>query len=307
MRTRFRLAVVLAVSVSLGSAVPTAAAAGRNGRISFTRWDYEADTSASWSIRPNGGDPERILAEGRRVTAAAYSPDGTQIAVDVHFGGAHHLQIVDLDGFLVQEVATFAKPVYAITWAPGGNRLAISRGRDIYLIRRDGSEMRRIAKDADSPRWSPDGHWILYMVTNETPDFGFVQSLRVVRPSGTGRHLVVKRALIPAWSPGGDRIAFYRFMPGGGSNEQADLFTVRRDGTGERRLTSTMWREEGPPVWSPDGRWLAFSRWSPRDVFDGDIYKILIATGRLVRLTSTQQDDWIRSTGSASRRPSRAR
>ena len=44
------------------------------------------------------------------------------------------------------------------------------------------------------------------------------------------------RHLIPSWSPNGKEIAF---IAGSKSGEKCDVFVVRADGTGKRRLTNT--------------------------------------------------------------------
>jgi Tol biopolymer transport system component len=294
MRTRHAVAVsMLAVVGTLSSAVPVGAAVAGNGRISFTRWDYEAVTNASYSILPDGTDLQPILAEGRRTTAAAYSPDGTQIAVDVFQAGAHHLRIIDLDGNVISEVASFGSDIDQISWSPNAERLVIGRGDRITVMRVEGTQVHEIVSDGDSPRWSPDGRWILFdRLLRRGNDF--LNNLYLIHPNGTGRHLVVRNGYLGAWSPSGGRIAFYRFTESDVRERRAaDLFIAGLDGSWVRRLTDTPWRSEGPPVWSPNGNWLAFSRWWSSDVYDGDIVKLNLETGRTVRLTSSPLDDWI--------------
>jgi Tol biopolymer transport system component len=53
------------------------------------------------------------------------------------------------------------------------------------------------------------------------------------------------------WSPDGSRIAF-----GYSTNNRSDIAEIRSDGTGRRRLV----RNGAAPAYSPDGRWIAFSR-----------------------------------------------
>jgi hypothetical protein len=44
----------------------------------------------------------------------------------------------------------------------------------------------------------------------------------------------------------------------GSSDPNYDVFVVNRNGSGLRQLTS--WPgEDGTPVWSPDGKWIAFT------------------------------------------------
>jgi tricorn protease len=71
---------------------------------------------------------------------------------------------------------------------------------------------------------------------------------------------------------GGDRIAFVY---------AGDLWTARSDGSAARRLTSAL-GDEASPVFSPDGRWIAFA-----GNYDGnvDVYVIPAAGGEPRRLT----------------------
>jgi Tol biopolymer transport system component len=57
----------------------------------------------------------------------------------------------------------------------------------------------------------------------------------------------------PAWSPDGRRIAFSSKRSG-----RSEIYAVRADGTGTRRLTSGP-GEQTEPTWSPDGRRIAFA------------------------------------------------
>ena len=63
----------------------------------------------------------------------------------------------------------------------------------------------------------------------------------------------------PDWSPSGHRIVFYGYTPTKGLG----IFTIRPDGT-DRQLVIQDARD---PVWSPDGRKIAFTR-------DGHAYTV---------------------------------
>jgi len=65
----------------------------------------------------------------------------------------------------------------------------------------------------------------------------------------------------PAWSPDGSTIAFASKRSG-----TFDLYAMKADGSGTRRLTSTK-EDDAQPDWSPDGRRIVFSRGSPARLF----------------------------------------
>jgi Tol biopolymer transport system component len=58
----------------------------------------------------------------------------------------------------------------------------------------------------------------------------------------------------PAWSPDGAKIAFASRRAG-----SSDIYVMRADGTGTRRLTATR-VDETHPTWAPDGQQIAFKR-----------------------------------------------
>ena len=65
----------------------------------------------------------------------------------------------------------------------------------------------------------------------------------------------------PAWSPDGATIAFASTREG-----SFDLYTMKADGSGTKRLTSTK-VDDNFPAWSPDGERIAFTRGTPGRLF----------------------------------------
>ena len=139
-----------------------------------------------------------------------------------------------------------------------------------------GISVARMAKvgSASSPSFSPDGSRIAF-VTNIS---GLPQVWTM--PTAGGYPSLVTSFDDPVgfvtWSPDGQWLAF-NVAPGGGFNEQ--IYIVRPDGTGLRRLTDGGKAGNFLGDWSPDGRFIAFSS-NVRDPSARDSYLIDVATGQ---------------------------
>ncbi|MCX6633421.1 MAG: protein kinase, partial [Candidatus Solibacter sp.] len=130
-------------------------------------------------------------------------------------------------------------------------------GGGIFLMRRDGTGVRRIADSAYNPAWSPDGRQIVYAeegITRPEDRSGRVSQLWAVEVASGRKRLVVKDdGVQPQWSPNGQYIAYWAIDLDG----DRDLWTVRASGGPPARITRDHYLDWNP-VWSPDGAWLYF-------------------------------------------------
>lgn len=101
------------------------------------------------------------------------------------------------------------------------------------------------------PVWSPTGQLIAFESTIVKTE------VYVVNPDGSARRKLttspssMQQSVSPAWSPDGGRIVFVT-----GYLREGQINVMNSDGSDQRQLVSGNWNEF--PVWSPDGRSIAF-------------------------------------------------
>ncbi len=208
--------------------------------------------------------------------APAWSPDGRTIVFDrpTLVGGkccVSPIFTMSPSGKNVHQI-TKAGPVgaYEPQWSPDGTRFVYtgfrrSDGRAaIFTIKVDGTDRRQLTDwglDAHSPDWSPDGSRIVF---SSSADYHatFAPNIFTVRPDGSELKQLTfnppgernrtnaPRSSAPTWSPDGSRIT-YSHTPGSGSDEFADIFSMRADGTDARLVTRTAKQWEKDPDWGP--------------------------------------------------------
>jgi Tol biopolymer transport system component/DNA-binding winged helix-turn-helix (wHTH) protein len=287
--------VPFAPSVELAASVPQAAWAPDGSRLAYTQG---LKTNRGLFLLPTeGGTPQSVpltaAVLGFAVTEPAWSPDGRLLAFASLSGvaatssrlwtvapGAAALPVTD--GSHLDRSPRWSEATSALLHL--GPRRGF--GRVIGRMRQDGSPV----GDRRSRSWlvwirsrSSDGRHLAYVKRSNigVPPVGHdVQSLDRAHPLTAGDHLVenVDVDRQGAW------IAFDSNRAGG-----MDLWVMRTDGTGLRRIT----RDERPewyPSFAPDGRSLAYHAL----VGDQrDLFVVPLDGGPPRRLTEHPAQDWL--------------
>jgi Tol biopolymer transport system component len=199
---------------------------------------------------------QRVQLYSGVAAGVSWSPDGAALVLDSHEGvlavsrgRAVLWRLTGSDGW------RFGEPA----WSPDGHEIALAGARDgergIFLVARDGSNLRRLTSTGTSPSWSPDGTRIAFSGSTSGTTLREVP-LYVVGRDGSGlRQLAGGHHSATTWSPDGTRLAY---------SSAGDLFTVAADGSGIRRLSRTIGIHEADPVWEPVGSPGIANAWAKR-------------------------------------------
>lgn len=237
-------------------------------------------------VRPDGTDmhsPTGDVPPGTQ-TNPDWSRDGQTLVFGLTSGTRDDLWIVGADGRGARVLLDCEAPCAWFddpAWAPDGRGVLFSRMAEVGAtgvgtlerVTVDSGAVEVLATAAPKDfyagqRWSPDGRSVVLEVVHRSGtavsddivgvDLAIIE---LADPRPAGRRLVAP-GLWPetaAWTPDGKEIVFAALPARGG--EGKDLYAIRPDGTGLRRLT-TLADQGGNathPDVSPDGRIVVFS------------------------------------------------
>jgi Tol biopolymer transport system component len=272
------------IALAACAAGTACAAAPKGPRLAVIKWDVFEGRYVLETVDRTGAQPLRLAGGGERkrplpeiFEAPAWSPDGSKIAfVGVARsleGGLRgdRLYVVGADGRGLKPLLGTHGSISSV-FAPDGNSIAFTRlrrrGASIWLADLMGGAPRRVTPARRglymlTGSFSPDGSTLL-----ATRFVGRRQEEIVAVDLSTGEvETVLRHAGEPVYSPDGTRFALLRWRPlrrrDGTRTVSSDLFTVRADGSGLRRLTNTRYQDEAYPSWDPSGERLAFVRYFP--------------------------------------------
>jgi Tol biopolymer transport system component len=264
-------------------------------------WIYFVSTRDAnaeiYRMRPDGSQAVNVTQNRALDAAPLLSPDGTWLAftsrrdgnLDLYKQGLFGQRVVNLTQRLQEDT-------YSVTWSPDGQWIAyiwegiLRTGEgpvpisDIFRLRNDGRQ-RQILNSASvkhyTPRFSPDGDWLLY--GSERDGNPELYRARLDGVDSTERLTNHPGDDVSAhYSPDGAWIVFTSTRDG-----NPEVYRMRADGSDLLNLTQRP-SFDGFPLWSPDGQWIAFL--STRNGNE-EVYRIRPDGSDLLNLSNDPNDN----------------
>jgi TolB protein len=209
-----------------------------------------------WSVRIDGSGLTLLTDLRGGASDPSWSPDGSRIAFRADAGGGQTagLYVMNSDGS--DQRLLWAGQPFSLTWSQDGTQItfaASAAGGDLGIESMDvatGAVHRILTLTGSQslPARSPDGSRIAFLW--DTPAGS---GLYTADADGSNLRRVGEAELNAAdriaWSPNGEWLAFQ----GTDAETGPQIFVVRPDGTGLRRVTDMDSFHEGPSVSGPNG------------------------------------------------------
>ena len=265
---------------------------GIHGRLAFQRWNENRYDIFSYDL--DSGKLSQLTNEDNN-WIPRWSPTGLQIAhVWVSAEDKSNLYLMNSDGTMRRAIAS------ALTWSSfpawskdsklafvGYDEQGASEG--VYIGSPDATGFTRLTNEtgrAEWPSWTPDGTKIAF-ASNRNGNM----DIWIMNQDGSDQTLFVDSPASesePAWSPVRNEIVYTERS--GEATEFGKLLLFNTEYASPiKELTPK--GEAANPAWSPDGQWIAFSRWvdSNGDGHveagdDSDLWAVNATTNELVPL-----------------------
>ena len=248
-----------------------------------------------YSVSPAGGEPRKltqftdldVLWPSGGPDAVVFEQAGWIWRYDPGAGAATRIAI-RVPGDVPDTLPVFKKVAAQIEsfWlSPHGERAVFGARGEIFTVPAKNGEPRNISHTPAAREinvtWSPDGKWIAYL-SDATGEYEVY--VRAQDGSGTPHRITQDGGVWryqPLWSPDGSKLAF--------ADKTVRLRYVEVDSGRVVEVDSSIYEEMTDYAWSPDSRWLAYTKTDATRL--SSIWGYSVASGKATQLTRGPSND----------------
>jgi dipeptidyl aminopeptidase/acylaminoacyl peptidase len=246
---------------------------GKTIILPVARFDIERNRSFSdlFALPSAGGPARQLTTDPANETEAAVSPDGKFLAFIARRDEdrAGQLWILPLDGGEARRITAVPMGVFAPKWFPDSQRLAILARvwPDLPDFEAQGKRLKEREESKMTARvWTkaPISHWDRYLDDRQVHLFiTDIKGSTPISPTlAAGQPLDTREPNKNSYdlAPDGQEIAYEANSDTSGVRPNLDVYLLNVNGGPARNLTADNPATDSQPLFSPDGRWLAYTK-----------------------------------------------
>jgi dipeptidyl aminopeptidase/acylaminoacyl peptidase len=250
--------------------------------VSETNWDDNEFETEIWISVTSTGRNYQLTSAKKSSTGPQWSPDSKRLAFASDRDGKRQLYVISPDGGEAAQLTSLETGIAGFEWAPDGRRIAFTAADPESKVKKERKEKYGDFEVINSD-YTMNHLWII-----DVPE-AFDRKPQPVRlTEGTAFTVGGFR-----WSPDSSRIAFSASRdPDQRSSDTTDLYVLSVVDRSIRKLVDT----RGPdtnPVWSPDGKQIAYQTAAGREFYYylNGLIAMVPASGGASRLLSESFDE----------------
>jgi TolB protein len=205
----------------------------------------------------------------------AEGPNGGGIVFQSNRTGSWQLYTIKSDGSDLRQLTNVEYGAVGAAWSPDGRQIAFSGNpggnAEIFVMMSDGSNIRRLTNDpADDshPHWTTSGRIVFTSSRTTPPGQKETDDVFSMKPDGSDlrQHTTCRTVCTYAsFSPDMKKLVYRKVIDTPGMNwdlsnatRNSEIFVADADGSNEMNLSKSA-AFDGWPMWSPDGKTIAFA------------------------------------------------